>query len=203
MCNRTFARYAIWACITLMLSACSDKAALTTLSAAEVPTASATKQDIAILEAVMNGECAKAAEKIHVISDLPASVDKARVPDGWDAAEAMALTNGLVRRSNEESWKWPHVQVCEHAQVADGSAIEATFARDQRRPPGWDNFHAEFPGSGRLVKLSRPAFSKDGATAAVYIDSSCDVGCAVGLYLKLTRTKEGWRITNETTAWIG
>lgn len=68
-----------------------------------------------------------------------------------------------------------------------------------RRVQRFQQTYASFP---TLFGVSHVAFSRDGRTAAVYVESYCGPLCAGGDVTILERTTGGWRVKRVITLWV-
>ena len=50
--------------------------------------------------------------------------------------------------------------------------------------------------SGLLVHVSLPGYSADGTSAVVYAEERCPDHCGWGALVRLTKTRDGWRVSS-------
>jgi hypothetical protein len=106
----------------------------------------------------------------------------------------MSVPTGLCAKSwqpeCERGGRWPHAQIDPSVRVVDASQGSST--RD---------LLAEFPGVGRIVRASWPAFSSDRSTAVIYVETRCGERCGQGVLVELIRNGSMWHVSQLYTAW--
>ena len=145
-----------------------------------------TRTDLEVLDTLVGVACRL--ETREIVSDLPAAARGSHY--GID------LSDRAPRRA-----RWPHGKVCSTVRVAHDSAIRAALAEDTQQPPPWLGFKARFDGAATLLRVSLPAYSKDGRRAVVYTSSTCPYTCGAGFFHELVKTPTGWRIAHSAPAW--
>jgi hypothetical protein len=160
---------------------------------------SISEEDVAVFRAVMQQTCRASDAHRELISDTP--VDFPYFANSHGELEDTRFGIRLAHRVPGGA-RWPHIDVCIAQRVVDGDAIEDTFARDPRIPPGWDNFHADFPDAHGFAQISLPAYSSDGKRAVVLTAYASGLLSGAGFYVELRKTRRGWKIRRHEGAWI-
>jgi hypothetical protein len=148
-----------------------------------------TRDDRAVLEALEKTAC-KLGER-EVVSDTPV------LPAQPSAHFGLDLRSRPMRVA-----RWPRQAVCKTVTVEPESQISRAFAADHHVPPTWEAFGASFGGAQHLLRLSLPAYSKDGRQAVVYTERTCAIVCGASFYHELRKTDVGWVITRSEPASI-
>ena len=146
----------------------------------------------------MGSTCTDLTRKPVVVSVTPPDREFHELPQDW--AMSSELSAELLRRS-KEPFQWPR-ETCARVHVVDEAQIEALFANDDRKPPGWENFQNAFPGSIGLTRISLPAFTANHDRAVVYEEWTCGPLCGTGLYVELKKRRGSWHVTKKAAAWI-
>jgi hypothetical protein len=68
--------------------------------------------------------------------------------------------------------------------------------------PGWEGFHASFPGAVSTLTLSLPGYSFAGDTACVYIGGASGALAGAGWFIYLKREGGKWIRFDEEMAWV-
>ena len=67
----------------------------------------------------------------------------------------------------------------------------------------WAGIISRYPGTDRLVEVSRVGFNADSTEALLYLGWSCPGRCGSGWKVRLQRTPKGpWRVTSTDLSWI-
>lgn len=80
-----------------------------------------------------------------------------------------------------------------------GEALEAAFS-GEGGPQGWDRFHADYPGSGGIIALSRVGFGRGGSRALVFLERRSDRPTGPGFYCVLGRSGGAWSVIGTAEA---
>jgi len=171
---------------------------LVCLAACDKPANDPLARDFAVVKAALANTCQSPESSRMVVADEPVDYSDHGIPNDW--SHAADYSREFKRRAKETS-RWPIGEICTNARVVSQQAIDAEFAKDQRIPPGWEGFHTTFGATG-LNAYSRPAYSRDGKHAALYVDTHCGVGCGMGLLLELELTDAGWKVVRAVGAWL-
>ena len=159
---------------------------------------SITRDDIAVLRAILSSGCGTTNGRYRVVSDIPVSAPDYAPAPAWPPT---SLWTRLAARV-PSGIRWPHLRICAAKRIVDGTKVNSIFSRQTRIPPSWDPFYAEFPGAEGLLGISLPAFTADRNHAVVYLESTCNPLCGAGFYVGLTRRKGGWKTSHRENAWI-
>ena len=68
---------------------------------------------------------------------------------------------------------------------------------------GWRDLQRAHPGVRYLMQVSAPAYSSDGNSAIVWVESFCDGRCGGGSLLLFQRKSGRWMQTRSIINWIG
>lgn len=67
----------------------------------------------------------------------------------------------------------------------------------------WRQFHARFPGSAGIIRVSRPGIDDVVGAALLYLEFECGADCGSGRLINLVRDdRDEWRVTDGTLIWI-
>ena len=68
---------------------------------------------------------------------------------------------------------------------------------------GWRDLQRAYPGVRFLMQVSAPAYSSDGTSALVWVDSICDGRCGGGSLLLFERKSGRWTQSRSILIWMG
>ena len=67
---------------------------------------------------------------------------------------------------------------------------------------GWRDLQRAHPGVRLLMQVSAPAYSSDGSSALIWVDSSCDGRCGGGSLLLFERKSGRWTQSRSILTWM-
>jgi hypothetical protein len=74
---------------------------------------------------------------------------------------------------------------------------------DEDPAVNWRQFHAHFPESAGIIRVSRPGIDDIAGTAVLYLEYECGAECGSGRLVNLVRSDTGqWRVTSGALIWI-
>lgn len=150
-----------------------------------------TRDDDAVLRAVLERICQNDSIHLEIVSNRPATFDNPRFPAEWPLAPQ--YRRQLSARSTSTG-EWAPGEICEKVRFVPPADIAATFAADVRVPPGWEKFFEAFKGAHGYVAYSRPVYSDDGKHAAILLRYHCPDLCGGSFLLELDWAEGRWSI---------
>jgi len=163
-----------------------------------------TARDVEVLQAVLSHRCADRSSGYSVLYSESVDPQLYAPPMGWWTARRQAARQ-MVRRGRSPQ-ALPVVLTCSRVKIVSSKSIEAAF-RLKAPPtdppnPGWEGFHASFPGATSTLALSLPGYSFTGNTACVYIGGSSGGLAGAGWFIYLKRQHGKWIPFDREMAWI-
>ena len=178
--------------LAIFLGACSSQPSALRVYEAE---------DIAIWRLVLCEEGEHRPEGLAVVSKSTGAPKRERgFLQGW--AHSDELEAGLRARTRKDI-ELPDAVGCPGLVLASDSEIEHAFSKyDDLEPRPWSGFYEAFPDAKQLIGVGAPGYSKDGKHAVVFFTRATGVLGGYGIFLRLQKTGEGWRIVDQKLDWI-
>lgn len=125
---------------------------------------------------------------------------KARIPEVSESAlDDFAKKNKQVS-TLERRFKFKVKYVLISDEELDGFFKDGFPGEGFER--SWKQFYEKYPGSPGYIWLSRAGFDKEKREAVVYVGYMCEQLCGGGVYLRLVRKDDGWKVEQSAGIWV-
>jgi hypothetical protein len=146
-----------------------------------------------VLSAITHQLCALAqANGASGYDVLPNTNDGATAeifPAGLDAHAVQSLA-----KRNNTTQSLPSLSLCSRIRLVPAAWLNHFH--------GWAWFHAAFPGSSSVLRLSLPGYSRSGVVAIVLVSTTSGPLASGGYYWVLQKVHGKWVVIKQVPAWV-
>lgn len=150
-------------------------------------------EDSAVLSAITRKLCALAQANSVAGYDVLPNTNAGVTIEVWPRSLDAYAAKALVKR-NDTTQRLPSMFLCSHIRL-----VPASWLREFR---DWAWFHAAFPGSASVLRLSLPGYSRDATGAIVLVSTTSGPLASGGSYWVLQKAHGKWVIVKQVPAWV-
>lgn len=155
--------------------------------------APAPSEDSAVLSVITHKLCSLAQANSSSGYDVLPNTNDGVTADVWPASLDAHAMQSLVKR-NDATQSLPSLSLCSRIRL-----VPAAWLHEFR---GWAWFHAAFPGSSSVLRLSLPGYSSNGAVAIVLVSTTSGPLASGGNYWVLQKVHGKWVVVKQVIAWV-
>jgi hypothetical protein len=155
----------------------------------------APREDSAVLSAVTHKLCDLAKANSASGYDVLPNTNEGATSDIWPGPGSLDqyAAHSLAKR-NSTTHSLPSMYLCTSIRL-----VPAAWLHDFR---GWAWFHAAFPGSASVLRLSLPGYSRNGNVAVVLVSTTSGPLASGGNYWILQKVHGKWVVVKQLLAWV-
>ena len=164
-----------------------------TVSCANAQSAPVPITDSAVLSAVTHKLCDFAKTNSASGYDVLPNTNEGATSDVWPESLNQQAATSLAKR-NSTTQLLPSMYLCSYIRL-----VPAAWLHNFR---GWAWFHAAFPGSSSVLRLSLPGYSRNGDIAVVLVSTTSGPLASGGYYWVLQSVHGKWVVVKQLSAWV-
>jgi hypothetical protein len=153
-------------------------------------------EDAAVLSVITHTLCAIAQASGASGYDVLPNTNAGATPESFEgfpaSLDAHAMQSLAERNSHTQSL--PSLSLCSRIRLVPAAWLD--------RFRGWAWFHAAFPGSSSVLRLSLPGYSRSGDVAIVLVSTTSGPMASGGNYWVLQKVHGKWVVVKKVLAWI-
>jgi hypothetical protein len=162
-------------------------------SCAGAQSTSEQSEDSSVLSAVTHKICDLAKANSTSGYDVLPNTNEGATTDVWPGSLDQHAAHSLAER-NSTTQSLPSMYLCSSIRL-----VPAAWLQNFR---GWAWFHAAFPGSASVLRLSLPGYSRNGDRAVVLVSTTSGALASGGFYWVLQKVHDKWVVVKQLPAWV-